>query len=942
MISSVYPQEGGERVPSRKDLVLGLAVSLVAGAASAQTRTGSISGTVRDATSQVLPGVSVTLEGPTLVTAQVTTSSDAGLYRFINLPPGDYDIRAELSGFQSLTLQAIRVDIGRNTPVDISMQLATVAETVTVIGESPLVDVKSTVIGASFDEQLLSEVPSARDVWSVLEHQAPGVTTSRLDVGGSETGLQATFSARGTNWQQNSYYLNGVNVTCPAALGASGYYYDFDSFEEVQVETGSHPASVNAPGVFLNMVTKTGGNQFHGGGSYFFQNGSTQGDNLTDELRAQGASRGDFDYLSDANAQIGGPIIPDRSTFYFSWRDERVHRFVSGFPEVESTDMWQFLIKNNTQINSKNRVGVEWHHMSYYKPNRDAAANRTPEATWIEDDTFDIVQAEWNSTLSDTALLDVRFSHLKVFFPTFLQPDALGQAGFDAGTNTFFNAHDVEVERDRRRYTMKGDLTYFRENWAGANHEFKFGAEWDHNPVENVTRAIGDVEIRFRNGAADEVRLRNTPLISKEALNQIGFFVDDIVTLNPRTTLKLGLRYDAYEGYLPEQNSEAGTWVPARTFPERRNILDVGSIAPRLGLVYSLEENGRSALKASWGRYYHQFATGFPNFANQNGSLFDTYDWTDLNGDRFFQNGEQGPILSRGIAAQNLVDPDFIHPHTDEFTVGVEKEFARNLAASATYAHRWGRNLNDSTDIGIPFDAYTPVNATDPGPDGTVGTGDDGAVFTVYNLIPAYRGRNQRMLTNPEGFNLDSDSIELTLQKRFSDNWQGLVSYTWMDAETTTRGGAGDGDIANAFYDNPNNLINAEGAKPFWHRPHQFKLVGSYQLPKDFRVSGVMRAQSGTPYARTFTVGGLNQGTVTILAEKNGDSRLESVATADVTLGWTYRTERGVSIMPEFALFNIFNANDVTQVNTASGANFGRIINFIAPRVFRVGVRVNF
>jgi hypothetical protein len=171
----------------------GLAIVLVATSLSAQTRTGSISGTVRDATAQVLPGVSITLEGPTLVSAQVTTSTDAGLYRFINLPPGAYNIRAELSGFQTLSLQAIRVDIGRNTPVDIAMQLATVAETVTVIGESPLVDVKTTVTGASFDEQLLSEVPSARDVWSVLEHQAPGITTSRLDVGGSETGLQATF-----------------------------------------------------------------------------------------------------------------------------------------------------------------------------------------------------------------------------------------------------------------------------------------------------------------------------------------------------------------------------------------------------------------------------------------------------------------------------------------------------------------------------------------------------------------------------------------------------------------------------------------------------------------------------------------------------------------------------------------------------------------------------
>jgi hypothetical protein len=921
-----------------------MAALLFASGTFAQVRTGSISGTVRDATAQVLPGVSITLEGASLVTAQVTTSSETGLYRFINLPPGEYDIRAELSGFQTLTMQAIRVDIGRNTPVDIAMQLATVAETVTVIGESPLVDVKTTVTGASFDEQLLSEVPSARDVWSVLEHQAPGVTTSRLDVGGSETGLQAVFSARGTSWQQNSYYLNGVNVTCPAALGASGYYYDFDSFEEFQIETGSHPASVNAPGVFLNMVTKTGGNDFHGGGTFYYQNGSTQGDNLTDELRGLGASRGDFDYLSDANAQLGGPIVKDRSTFYFSWRDERVHRFVSGFPEVESTDMWQFLIKNNTQINDRNRVGVEWHHMSYYKPNRGAAANRTAEATWIEDDTFDVIQAEWNSTLSDNALLDVRFSHLKVFFPTFQQPDVLGQAAYDAGTNVFFNARDLSVERDRRRYTFKGDLTYFREQWLSANHELKFGLAFDHNPVENLTTAIDDVDLRFRNGVADQVLLRNTPLVSREAVDQLSFYVDDIVSVGPRVTLKLGLRYDAYEGYLPEQNSAAGTFVPERSFPERRNILDVGSFAPRLGLVLGLEENGRSALKASWGRYYHQFPTGFPNFASQNATLADTYSWTDRNGDGFFQNGEQGTLLARGIAAQNLVDPDLIHPNTDEFTVGVEKEFARDMFASATYSRRWGRNLTDSVDVGIPFSAYSPVERIDPGPDGRVGTSDDGGPVTVFNLDPAFRGRNQRMLTNPEGFNLDSDTVELVLQKRFSDNWQGLISYSWMDSETTTRGTpGGDGDLPGnpSFYDNPNQLINAEGAKPFWHRPHQFKVVGSYQFPKDFRISGVVRAQSGAPYARTFTVTGLNQGTITVLADKNGEARLESVATADVTFGWTYRTGE-VSIAPEIALFNIFNTNEVSEINVASGANFGRVINFIAPRVFRFGVRVNF
>ncbi len=701
-------------------LPVALVLALLVSPLLAQTQSGAIDGTVRDATGQVLPGVSVTLEGETLITSHVTTTSDQGVYRFRNLPPGVYALRFELSGFKTLNREGVIVDVGKTTAINVTLELATVAETVTVIGESPMVDVKSTVIGTNFDEQVLQDVPSARDVWSLLEHQAPGVTTNRLDVGGSETGLQAVFSARGSSWQQNSYYLNGVNVTCPAALGASGYYYDFDSFEEVQVETGSHPASVNAPGVFLNMVTKTGGNEIKGGGAFYYQESGTQSSNFTKELEDRGASPSAFDFLSDANAQLGGPIVRDRSTFFFSWRDERVHRFVPGFPagcdpddpstcKTENTDMWQFVVRNSTQLNERNRVSGEWHHMSYFKPNRGAAGNRPPEATWIEDDTFDIVQGEWNATLSQNALLDVRFSHLRVWFPTFQQPDVTGQAAQDVVTGQFLNARNFDTERLRRRFTYKSDLTYFAEQWGASNHELKFGFEFSHNTVRNETTAIDDVFLLFRNGAADRVIFRNTPLVSREALNQTSAYADDVITVGQRLTIKVGLRFDRYHGFLPEQNSPPGTFVPARSFPERKGLLVVQSFAPRLGVVIGLEEGGKSALKASWGRYYHQFSTGFVNFANQNGILSDTYQWTDLNGDGQFQLGEQGQLLASQIAAQNLIDPDLQHPYTDEFTIGIEKEIAADVSVSATFSRRTGNRLTDSVDIGVPFSAYTPL-----------------------------------------------------------------------------------------------------------------------------------------------------------------------------------------------------------------------------------------
>jgi hypothetical protein len=947
----------------RRALTVLAGLTILSAPALAQTRTGSIFGSVRDATGQVLPGVSVTLSGPTLVTDQVTsTSTETGSYRFLALPPGTYTLRFELSGFKTHVNEGVVVEVGGNTGINVQLELSSVEEVVTVVGESPMVDTKSTVIGANFDEALLEEVPSARDVWSLLEHQAPGVTTNRLDVGGSETGLQALFSARGTSWQQNSYYLNGVNVTCPDALGASGYYYDYDSFEEVQVETGSHPASVNAAGVYLNMVTKTGGSEYAGGSSFFYQSNGTQGENLDDELRSRGATSAAFDYLSDFNVQFGGPIVTDKSTFFGSFRDERVHRFVPGFPTgcdpnnpdtciTEDTDMWQFLVKNTTQINDKNRIGAEWHHMSYYKPWRGAAANRTPVATWVEDDTFDIVQAEWTSTLSQNALLDVRFSHLAVFFPTFQQPDAVLQSAFDAGLNQFFNARDFNTERHRKRFAYKADMTYFKEAWGGGNHEFGFGFEYDHSPIFNENTAIDDVDLRFRNGAPDQVLLRNTPFNNKYGIDQLGFYVDDIITIGSRATIKLGLRYDAYDGYLPAQTSPAGTWVPARDFAEVNGLLDVGSFAPRFGVTYRLLEEKSVTLKASYGRYYNQFTTGFPNYANQNGSLADTWTWTDRNADALFQNGEQTTLLVSQLANGNTIDPDFQHPYTDEFTVGIETELTRDTALSFTFSNRRGRRLNDAVDLGVPFSAFSPVGAIDPGPDGRVGTSDDGAAITVYNQDPATRGQNRFQLTNPEvldpstGENLDYyvdfNGFEIMFNKRFRDSWTGLVSYSYNDTETVTRGLA-DSDVANNFFINPNQLINAVG-ESFFNRTHQFKMIGSYHTRWGVRIGGVFRAQSGTPVARTFTVGGLSQGTITVLAEPVGAQRLPSVYTADLQFAKDFTVgERGLVISPEVHMFNIFNANTVTDQNMASGANYLRVINFLSPRIFRFGVRVKF
>ncbi len=932
----------------RHSFVFLIVALLVAGGAFGQTQSGTVEGTILDGTGQVLPGVSVTLDGES--DSEVAVSSGTGSYRFLAVSPGIYTLRYELGGFQTLVYEEVRVDIARTTSLDVTLALSTVQETVTVVGESPLLDTKSTVIGATFDESLLEEVPSARDVWSLLEHQAPGVTTNRLDVGGSETGLQAVFSARGTSWGQNSYYLNGVNVTCPSALGASGYYYDYDSFEEIQVEVGSHPASVNAPGVYLNMVTKTGGNEFAGSVGAFYQNDATQFDNFSDALESQGGTRSEFDYLSDFNGQIGGPVIRDRSTFYFSFRDERVHRYVSGVESVtEDTDMRQFVIKSDTDINQSNKISAEWHEMTYWKPRRGLAENRPPEATWIEDDTFRIIQATWTSTLSENALLDTRFSHLNVWFPTYHSEEAQAagrQAGQDVGLGTFINARDFNVERRRKRYSYKSDLTWFLEDVASADHELKFGVEYSHNPIRNETTAIDDVFIRLNNGVPFEVQFRNTPRTDAQTLDQTSAYIDDIITRG-RFTLKLGLRWDRYHGWLPEQNSPDGKWCTSaggcpRQFPERTGILELSSFAPRLGVVVGLEEGGKSAFKASWGRYFHQFSTGFANFVNQNGGLTNTYEWNDLNGDQQFQDGEQGALLSDqfgALAAVNTISPDLKHAFTDEITASLEREFEGDIWVQATFSRRTSDDNSDIINLAAPDSAYDPMQITDPGPDGQPGTGDEGGQVTVYNLRPEFVGKSERQIATVDTYKTAYNGVELTGQKRFSNNWQALVSYTWNDTDAWSRGGQWENTNPGIFT-NPNSQINARG-KSFYNRTHQFKMIGTWHAPLDFRVSGVMRYQTGQPVARTFFAGGLNQGGATILAAPIGTDRLDNVTTFDFALFRDFMVG-DVRISPEVNLFNITNQNTVTAINTSSGANYNRVSNYLSPRIARFAVRIHF
>src|SRR5580765_4591379 len=252
--------EGGRMRIIRRIAIFAMATGLSA-SLFAQATSGNIYGTVSDEQGGKLPGVAVTLSG--CGAPRTTTTEAQGDFRFLNLAPCTYSVRSELSGFATVERNNVIVSLGTNTELAVSMKIASVATTITVTSESPLLDTRKQSSGTTFNNEELKSIPTARDPWVMLQ-QTPGVLVDRQNVGGSESGQQDNYVGKGTDPTQNAWNVDGVSVTDMAATGSSSTYYDFDAFQEMQMTTGGTDPSVAAPGVTINMVTKRGTNEVHG------------------------------------------------------------------------------------------------------------------------------------------------------------------------------------------------------------------------------------------------------------------------------------------------------------------------------------------------------------------------------------------------------------------------------------------------------------------------------------------------------------------------------------------------------------------------------------------------------------------------------------------------------------------------------------------------------
>ena len=946
-----------------------LAIALVAipaAPACAQTgqNFGELVGKVADDAGGVLPGVTVTLRGPALMGTPTAITNDHGLYRFPAVPSGTYSISFELAGFTKLVRTDIVVPVRETVTVDAQLKVAALQETVTVMGESPVVDVENAKVGARLDQHTLQAVPTSRSIFGSAT-VLPGMVMVRQDPAGINAATSTNMVAHGaTNYNLNYF---GVTADTPQNYG-SMYYMDYNAAEEISVDTAAMGADIGGGGgANINIIPKSGSNEVKGSLYYSGTGKQFAGDNVDDALRAQGITAGTrLLKLNDVNGDAGGPFIRDRLWWFGSARNYTTLEQVIGFPKDFKSNLRNYTTRVNYEVARGNQLSGFWTYNKKVQPNRGAGLTQpNPMSTIHQESPKNLFNANWTSVLSQTRFLEVSSTYFHMHWPSLYADEfyALPEAQRtptmqNLTTAIFFNGPEPTGERRRDGYRYQTNVAYtqYLDGFLGATHQMKTGFENWYGWGTDGFDIFQDTRLQFRNDASgvpqpSQILAYNTPLVQKTHMRNFAAFVQDRASYS-RVTLNLGLRWSFYDGYLPEQSGGGGRWFPATTYPKLDAGFNWNTLAPRTSATWKMTGDGRNVAKASYSRYYEVMYTGEfadvinPNTINTGGLA--TYRWFgDLNGNGQVDSGEYDPVpLSTVQPKLNSIDPKLKDPKTDEITFAYQRELANNLGLSVSWIQRWFNDVTVDEEVGIPVTAYTPHTFTDPGPDNVVNTADDRPI-TLYDVLPAYRGKNVSFHTNFPGTQRYK-GLEITINKRLSRRWQLMGSYVWSRL---------DGDLV-VDPNNPNQTIasNATG-RGANDQPHAVKIIGSYLAPWRINVGINYQGLSGLPTDRTFRAT-LTQGSTTVRAEPRGLYRADFLNLFSLKVDKTFDFHRHARLSGFFEVHNLLNTNaaqssigTLTQAFTSQAAfdaakattsYFGRVQEIVAPRIVKLGVRVAF
>ena len=912
------------------------ALLLTAPPALAQIASG-ISGVVRDVSGAVLPGVTVEASSPVLIEGARSAVTDTnGQYQIVDLRPGEYVVTFNLTGFRTIRREGIRLSAAFTATVNTELQVGQIEESITVTGESPIVDVRGTVSQSVMNREALDTIPTGKDPFAVGQLIA-GVTTATPDVGGTQIMQQPTLQVHGSSNNDNVFMVDNVQIQHIGFGGnQTGFYFNDGLMEEISYQTSSLPAEAPVGGVQINMIPRDGGNQFRGTLFASGGNSSFQSNNLDDELRELGfLAQNRVDSIYDVNATYGGPIRRNKLWFFATYRRWSANNFLGntfdseGRQAVDDQRISDGTVRFTWQAAARHKFALLYDRSAKWRghrPNNWIGASINEPVSSVEQTTGlnYIGQIKWSAPLSSRFLTEFSVFTLPVNYNLEFQEEADPNAiaTFDQIRSVFAGVSPRQDINTARMYTYAGFVSYV----TGA-HNFKVGTQVRTGWSQELFETREDIVQIVSNGVPQSVRLVNNPSGHKESGLNSGIYIQDSWTRG-RVTINPGLRYERFAMSIPAQGAGAGRWVPARDFAAQDNIVDWHSLSPRFGIAWDVFGDGRTAVKGGLSRYDRLAGITIVQPLNQKNISFQTCPWADTNTDLRAQESEIAFARCTGSLQPSLgfVDGDLKRPHQWEYTATVQRQVGARTSVMVGYYGRRFWNLYTTVNDAVPSTAYTPVTITNP---------LSGEPLTVYNQDPATRGQVRNVLKTIPELKQRYHGVEFQFNTR--------LSRATVFGGLTIGNNFGDQDAGDL--NNPNNRINNQGDIGF-DAPYQIRGGFNYDLPAALRLAGSLRSASGLPQTRTYVVTtaqvpGLTQVTQNVQVAERGEFRYPWVNILDLRVARTF-VVGSVRLEPSADIFNVFNNNAVTNAVQTIGSSLGRPSSIVMGRLLRLGGRITF
>jgi len=875
----------------------------------------SITGVVRDTSGAVLPGVTVEASSPALIEKVRSAVTDGGgQFRFIDLRPGTYSVTFSLGGFSTVKRDGIELTGTFIASINAEMRVGTLQETITVTGETPIVDVQASTQQRVFTQEVIEAIPAGRSHINQLV-LIPGLSASQpgrgalQDVGGTNNLQNTTFVIHGSRQGDTRLQLDGVRVGNILSEGQfSNFVPDTGSTQEVTIDYAAVSAEQPFGGLRINIVPREGGNALRGSVFATGVTGAWQGDNLTSELQARGLPDPNrMKQAYDINPSIGGPIVRDKVWFFASARLQDNQNYVAGLyvnrnagdatkwvPDPDRGQQGVFRVKQNGGNGRVTYQAAQKHKLSFYYDDQtrdwdDSRATISPESTVAyRFPVLRLAQGAWTSTMTNRLLLEARYgnrgeafgnqypedgSPYRQLIPVIEQTNGLqyrGKGG-DGGSSALFGFSSQNI------HTATASMSY-----VTGSHSMKVGFTdtWARNDGESRTNDSA-LLYRFTNGVPTQFT-QYAPVLSGTGTlvkGEIGFFVQDRWTVD-RLTINAGVRYDQFIGGYPEQTIGPATFLPARnfTFPETtgNNLKD---FTPRVQVGYDVFGNGKTALKVSLGKYVLAITpTGNPAPVGPQATQA-TRAWIDHDGDfvidcNLFSQAAQSPAATGSIdtcgaglanfgqlSAVTAFNPETRfgwgnRPWNAEFSTSVQHELMPRVGIDVGYFRRWYGNFLAMDNRANTAADFSPYSITAPA-DSRLPNGGGYAVSGLYNLNPDKFGQQDLYTTFASDFGKQTETwngVDVSVNARLQNGV--MVQGGFNTGRTITDNcevAAKAGTTTAGF-----GLALIDNPTQLYCRNvsnflHQVKLLGTYVVPRiDMNLAATLQSSPGPALLANF------------------------------------------------------------------------------------------